>query len=203
MTTSGALRVGLVTISLLVGACSADEPSTADRAVDESTTTTASPVDLAAVLVGDGPPRLARLPDGQAGAGPLDIDAAAELSGGKPARDGLERLGFVRGHVRSWGNTDPIEAVLLKVEEFGDTSGASQWLDLGTGTLEDRFAVDAIPESVGFEAQSPAANAGAHRVLIAFAKGPRVYTLVWDVKGSASRRAEAIELATRQYANAP
>jgi hypothetical protein len=124
----------------------ASEPSDPTTTTATGPTTTAAPLtdllpdltaslalelpvdDLPALLVPAGPPGFSQLPDGQLGAGPLDLDAAAAAEPDVAAeRSLLQTRGFVAGHARAWSDGQGATAVAV-VYRFGTADGAGAYL---------------------------------------------------------------------------
>jgi hypothetical protein len=84
--------------------------------------------DLPALLVPTGPAGFTQLPEGQLGAGPLDLDAAAAAEPDVAAeRSLLVTRGFVAGHARAWEDGQGATALAV-VYRFATADGAGAYL---------------------------------------------------------------------------
>lgn len=191
-----------------VGDAGADRPDDARelelRPEREPTTTTTAPEDTALddVLIEDAPEGFERA-DEEMGAGPLDLQAAAEAEADVEAeRALLETRHFERGRTRAWLDAEGRDVVYVAVYEFAGPDDAALYLADGTETLTARgattFEVPEVEGATGFTTvdENEAGAFTAHAV--AFVRGDRWFLVLAGSPDSAITPDTARQLARAQ-----
>ena len=153
----------LASITLVLGACSDDEPVAVEDASSESepdaTSTTAphsssssassceaddaDPGELESLIIDDVPEGFTPEPDSVGDTGPSDLAKAVRDDGSDDAEDTLTELRFRRGYQRLWTN-DAEDELIVFLYEFCDAAGAREYADR---SVDEYFGVDPSFES--------------------------------------------------------
>lgn len=205
-----ALGLAALLVILALAGCGSDGDGGEDRPRTTTTTTEAAPVPTSTVpptpetdalddaLLDDTLPGFTR-DDEELGAGPLDLEAAAQAEADVDAeRALLETRGFVRGASRAWvGPGDDV--VYLAAYEFASADGAAAYLIDGAEHLgargAQRFDVPGIDGAAGFTTVDDDGFTG-HAVV--YTLGPRWFLVLLGSPGASRTAEEAISLAERQ-----